>query len=83
MTYRNSGKADRRTNRLLGQQRPPRARLKAKQRAAALAMINKGAADVEAMLAAGGHPFQLEQVSAEEIEVSLIPCGRPGCLKCG
>jgi type II secretory pathway component PulM len=48
-----------------------------------LADINEGARDVEAMLKAGVHPYQIEQTSAESFRVVSYPCGRQGCPECG
>jgi N6-adenosine-specific RNA methylase IME4 len=45
--------------------------------------MNEAARDVGAMLAAGHHPYQIEQISKEMLQVVAYPCGRPGCPTCG
>jgi hypothetical protein len=48
-----------------------------------LADVNAGARDVDAMLRAGVHPYQIELIGAESFRVVSYPCGRLGCPECG
>jgi len=53
------------------------------QRELGLEMLNKGGRDVRAMLKRGHHPFQVERISGEMLQVVPYPCGRPNCPTCG
>ena len=47
-----------------------------------LESLNEAARDVPAMLAAGGHPYQIVPDGQGRLKVVSYPCGRPGCPSC-